>query len=146
MTHAPLFALTEEHQQIRRAIREICDARIAPFAADVDEHARYPQEAHDILVETDFFAPHVPVEYGGVGADALATVVIIEEIATPKKAMSRQPTATFLSLKIRRLTRGVLARTEWIMKPTKAIENAATAMRTQVAENQSTSCPLSSTT
>ncbi|WP_143054935.1 acyl-CoA dehydrogenase family protein, partial [Nocardioides luteus] len=69
----PLFALSEEHQEIRRAIREICDAKIAPAAAAVDEEARYPQEAHDALVETEFFAPHVPEAYGGVGADALAT-------------------------------------------------------------------------
>ncbi|MFE6561444.1 acyl-CoA dehydrogenase family protein, partial [Nocardioides sp. NPDC057767] len=46
----PLFALSEEHQEIRKAIREICDAKIAPAAAAVDEEARYPQEAHDALV------------------------------------------------------------------------------------------------
>ena len=81
MTSPAVFALPEEHQEIRRAIRAICDARIAPSAAVVDEQARYPQEAHDVLVETDFYAAHVPVEYGGAGADALATAVIIEEIA-----------------------------------------------------------------
>ena len=47
----------------------------------VDEEARYPQEAHDALVAADFFAPHVPEEYGGVGADALATCIVIEEVA-----------------------------------------------------------------
>ena len=29
----------------------------------------------------DFHAPHVPEEYGGAGADALATVIVIEEVA-----------------------------------------------------------------
>ncbi len=43
--------------------------------------ARYPQEAHDALVASDFFAPHVPEEYDGVGADALATCIVIEEVA-----------------------------------------------------------------
>ena len=43
--------------------------------------ARYPQEAHDALVASDFHAPHVPEEYGGVGADALATCIVIEEVA-----------------------------------------------------------------
>ncbi|MGZ5372573.1 MAG: acyl-CoA dehydrogenase family protein, partial [Aeromicrobium sp.] len=55
-----LFALTEEHQAIREAVRAVCDAKVAPFAADVDEKARYPQEAHDALVAADFHAPHVP--------------------------------------------------------------------------------------
>lgn len=75
------YALSEEHQAIREAVRAVCDAKVAPFAADVDENARYPQEAHDALVAADFHAPHVPEQYGGAGADALATVIVIEEVA-----------------------------------------------------------------
>ena len=81
MDDYPLYALSEEHQAIREAVRAVCDAKIAPFAAAVDEEARYPQEAHDALVASDFHAPHVPEEYGGAGADALATVLVIEEVA-----------------------------------------------------------------
>jgi alkylation response protein AidB-like acyl-CoA dehydrogenase len=77
----PLYALSEEHQAIREAVRAVCDAKVAPYAADVDENARYPQEAHDALVAADFHAPHVPEAYGGAGADALATVLVIEEVA-----------------------------------------------------------------
>ena len=77
----PMYALSEEHQAIREAVRAVCDAKVAPFAADVDEQARFPQEAHDALVASDFHAPHVPEEYGGAGADALATVLVIEEVA-----------------------------------------------------------------
>ena len=76
-----MFVLSEEHQAIRAAVRAVCDAKIAPFAADVDEFARYPQEAHDALVAADFHAPHVPEQYGGAGADALATALVIEEVA-----------------------------------------------------------------
>src|SRR3954453_16241943 len=78
---APLFALSEEHQAIREAVRAVCDAKVAPFAADVDEHARYPEEAAAALQAADFHAPHVPEEYGGAGADALMTVLVIEEVA-----------------------------------------------------------------
>ena len=77
----PLYALSEEHQAVREAVRALCDAKIAPYAADVDEHSRYPQEAADALLAADFHAPHVPEEYGGAGADALATVLVIEEVA-----------------------------------------------------------------
>ena len=91
MNEYPLFALSEEHVEIRRAIRELCDAKIAPYAASVDEEARYPQEAHAALLETDFYAPHVPEEYGGVGADALATVLVIEEIARADVSASLIP-------------------------------------------------------
>jgi len=87
----PLFALSEEHREIRKAIREIVEAKIAPAAAAVDEEARYPQEAQDALLETGFYAPHIPEEYGGVGADALSTVIIIEEIARADVSASLIP-------------------------------------------------------
>jgi alkylation response protein AidB-like acyl-CoA dehydrogenase len=81
MTDFPLYGLSEEHQAVREAVRALCDAKVAPFAAEVDEEARYPQEAADALLAADFHAPHVPEQYGGAGADALATVIVIEEVA-----------------------------------------------------------------
>ncbi|MAY97345.1 MAG: acyl-CoA dehydrogenase [Nocardioides sp.] len=81
MSDAPIYALSEEHQAIREAVREVCDAKVAPYAALVDEEARYPHEAAAALLASDFHAPHVPEEYGGAGADALATVLVIEEVA-----------------------------------------------------------------
>lgn len=77
----PLFQVNDDHEAIRAAVRDVAEAKIAPFAAAVDEDARYPQEAHDALIASDFFAPHVGEEYGGVGADALATCIVIEEVA-----------------------------------------------------------------
>ena len=77
----PLYAPSEEHRAIRKAVRELCDAKVAPYAAAVDEEARYPREAADALLAADFHAPHVPEQYGGAGADALATVIVIEEVA-----------------------------------------------------------------
>ncbi len=77
----PLYALSEEHQAIREAVRAVCDAKVAPYAAEVDEQARYPREAAEALRAADFHAPHVPEEYGGAGADALATCLVIEEVA-----------------------------------------------------------------
>ena len=81
MSEFPLYALSEEHQAIREAVRAVADAKIAPFAAAVDEEARYPREAAAALLASDFHAPHVPEQYGGAGADALATVLVIEEVA-----------------------------------------------------------------
>ncbi|MQY16082.1 putative acyl-CoA dehydrogenase fadE25 [Streptomyces sp. RB5] len=66
---------------LRDAVRSLAEAKIAPFAAEVDENARFPQEALDALVSNDLHAVHVPEEYGGAGADALAAVIVIEEVA-----------------------------------------------------------------
>src|SRR5262249_31390309 len=66
---------------LRDAVRSLAEAKIAPYAAAVDEEARFPQEALDALVAGDLHAVHVPEEDGGAGADALATVIVIEEVA-----------------------------------------------------------------
>ncbi|GAA0560892.1 acyl-CoA dehydrogenase [Actinomadura livida] len=77
----PAYAPSEEHELLRRTVRELADAKIAPFAAEVDEESRFPQEALDALAANDLHAVHVPESYGGAGADALATVIVIEEVA-----------------------------------------------------------------
>jgi len=86
-----LFRTSEFHEELRAAVQEVVKDKIAPYAAAVDEEARYPQEAHDALVASDFFAPHVPEEYDGVGADALATCIVIEEVARADASASLIP-------------------------------------------------------
>ncbi|MER7024548.1 MULTISPECIES: acyl-CoA dehydrogenase family protein [Streptomyces] len=76
-----LYRPSEEHDMLRESVRALAEAKIAPFAAAVDEEARFPQEALDALVANDLHAVHVPETYGGAGADALATVIVIEEVA-----------------------------------------------------------------
>jgi alkylation response protein AidB-like acyl-CoA dehydrogenase len=76
-----LFRTSEEHEMLRDAVRSLAEAKIAPFAAEVDEQARFPQEARDALEANDLHAIHVPEAYDGSGADALSTVIVIEEVA-----------------------------------------------------------------
>ena len=76
-----LFRLSAEHEAIRAAVRDLCDDKVAPYAAEVDERSEFPQQAYDALRASDFHAPHVPEAYGGAGADALATCIVIEEVA-----------------------------------------------------------------
>ena len=77
----PAFALSAEHEALRESVRALAEEKIAPYAAKVDESAQFPQEAHDALVKADLHAVHIPEEYGGPGADAIATVIVIEEVA-----------------------------------------------------------------
>jgi alkylation response protein AidB-like acyl-CoA dehydrogenase len=77
----PYFALSDDHQELRGAVRVLCADKIAPHAAEVDERSEFPQAAYDALRAGDFHAPHIPEAYGGVGADALATCLVIEEVA-----------------------------------------------------------------
>ncbi|WP_406724471.1 acyl-CoA dehydrogenase family protein [Streptomyces sp. GD-15H] len=81
MSDFDLYRPSEEHDMLRDAVRALAEAKIAPHAAAVDEDARFPREALDALVANDLHAVHVPEQYGGAGADALATVIVIEEVA-----------------------------------------------------------------
>ena len=78
---ADLFVLSEDHRAIREAVREIAEKEIAPHAADCDEQERYPIEAQKALTGAGMQAVHIPEAYGGNGADAVATVIVIEEVA-----------------------------------------------------------------
>lgn len=81
MSDFDLFKTTEEHEELRAAVRAVAEDKIAPHAAEVDEKSAFPQDALKALVATDFHAPHIAEQYDGVGADALATCVVIEEVA-----------------------------------------------------------------
>jgi alkylation response protein AidB-like acyl-CoA dehydrogenase len=87
----PMFALSEEHKAIREAVRAVCDAKVAPEAAAVDESGEFPRAAYDALAGADFAAPHIAEEYGGAGADALATCIVIEEVARADASASLIP-------------------------------------------------------
>ncbi|MFX4272428.1 acyl-CoA dehydrogenase family protein [Propionibacteriaceae bacterium Y1685] len=91
-----MYRPTEEHDAFRAAVREVCDAKVAPNAAAADEEAAFPQASYEALRAADFHAPHIPEEYGGVGADALATVIVIEEVARACASSSLIPSVNKL--------------------------------------------------
>jgi alkylation response protein AidB-like acyl-CoA dehydrogenase len=76
-----LFRTGEDHEELRDAVRTLARDKIAVHAAEVDETESFPRDSFQALVASDFHAPHVPEAYGGVGADALATCIVIEEVA-----------------------------------------------------------------
>ena len=86
-----MYDLPEEHQLLRQTVRELAEAKIAPAAADVDATGRFPAEALDALSGAGLHAAHIPQAHGGEGADALAAVIIIEEVARVCAASSLIP-------------------------------------------------------
>jgi len=73
--------LNEEHEMIRKMAREFAQKEVAPIAAEIDEKARFPMENVRKMGELGFMGLTVSEEYGGAGADTLAYVIAIEEIA-----------------------------------------------------------------
>ncbi|MEN3308647.1 MAG: hypothetical protein V7603_4849 [Micromonosporaceae bacterium] len=91
MSKFDVYRLPEEHEAVREAVRAVCEGKVAPNAAAADETGEFPQASYDALRACDFHAPHIPVEYGGAGADALATAIVIEEVARVCVASSLIP-------------------------------------------------------
>ncbi|TCK20522.1 acyl-CoA dehydrogenase family protein [Pseudonocardia endophytica] len=92
------YRLSDEHEALREAVRDLATKEIAPHAADVDEEGRYPTEARDALTRAGFHAVIIPEEYGGQGADELAGCIVIEEVARACASSSLIPAVNGLGM------------------------------------------------
>ncbi|MBV8690064.1 MAG: acyl-CoA dehydrogenase family protein [Actinobacteria bacterium] len=75
------ITLTDEQREFRAVLRQFCDDKIAPRAAEVDREAKYPWDNYEALKSMDIPALGVPAEYGGAGADNVTQAIMVEELA-----------------------------------------------------------------
>ncbi len=73
--------MTEEHRMLQQAAREFAQKEIAPRAAEYDESGAFPIDNVRKMGALGFMGIEVPEEYGGVGMDALAYALVMEEIS-----------------------------------------------------------------
>mgnify|MGYP001118480996 CR=1 FL=1 len=73
--------LTAEQREVRALARRVAAERIAPAAAAWDRERRFPRELFAELGELGLMGVCVPAEHGGAGADFLAYVLVLEELA-----------------------------------------------------------------
>lgn len=75
------FDLTEEHREIRDAVREFAEKEIAPGVAEREREERFPREVLGGLAKMGILGMMIPEEYGGAGADALSLILSLEELS-----------------------------------------------------------------
>jgi len=75
------FDLPDELREIQRTVRELCQAEVAPHAKTWDQTGEFPWAVVKHLGELGLMGIAVPEAYGGAGLGAMATSVVIEEIA-----------------------------------------------------------------
>ncbi|MEX3712061.1 acyl-CoA dehydrogenase [Cytobacillus horneckiae] len=75
------FQLTEEHEMIRKMVRDFAANEVAPTAAERDEEERFDREIFDKMAELGLTGIPWPEEYGGIGSDYLAYCIAIEELS-----------------------------------------------------------------
>jgi acyl-CoA dehydrogenase len=71
---------SDEHQEIRDAVRQLCSQFPDEYFRQVDEQRAYPEKFVDALMEAGWLAAMIPQEYGGSGLGLTAASVIMEEI------------------------------------------------------------------
>ncbi len=72
--------LGQEHELVRRTVREFAEQRVAPVAEELDREARFPYELVAELGELGLMGMTIPEEYGGAGTDTLSYAIAIEEL------------------------------------------------------------------
>ena len=76
------FDLTDAQKALREKVSELATREIAPHAAAIDREQRFPREAVAHLGKQGALGISVPAAQGGLGLDALAASLVIEELAS----------------------------------------------------------------
>jgi len=71
----------QDYEEFRKAVRKLAEARIQPYAADVDEKKRFPEEALAAFKELQLTTLPFDESIGGQSGDVLAQSICLEEIA-----------------------------------------------------------------
>jgi alkylation response protein AidB-like acyl-CoA dehydrogenase len=75
------FALSPQHLEIRRTVREFAEREIIPVAAEMERRGEFPHEIIRRAAELGLLGVPYPEEVGGTGLDSLAYAITIEELA-----------------------------------------------------------------
>src|ERR1700722_648914 len=80
MPSAMNFDLSDDHELIRRTVREFAEGEVAPVAEELDRTKSFPYEIVAKLGALNLMGIPFPEEYGGGGGDTLAYALAVEEL------------------------------------------------------------------
>ena len=72
--------LSDDHQLLRRTVREFAEGEVAPVAEELDRTHAVPYEIIAKLGALNLMGIPFPEEYGGGGGDTLAYALTVEEL------------------------------------------------------------------
>ena len=75
------FSFSEQHDILRKSVREFCEREVRPHAREWDEEERFPTELVPKLAELGLLGIRIPEAYGGAGMDTTAYALAVEECA-----------------------------------------------------------------
>ncbi len=75
------FKLSEEHEMIRKMVRDFAKNEVGPTAEERDEEERFDRDIFRKMSELGLTGIPWPEEYGGIGSDYLAYCIAVEELS-----------------------------------------------------------------
>jgi short-chain 2-methylacyl-CoA dehydrogenase len=75
------FRLSEEHEALRKTVRDFARSEVAPVIGGYYEREEFPYELVAKMAEMGLFGLPFPEEYGGMGGDGFALCLALEELA-----------------------------------------------------------------
>lgn len=69
-----------EHEEIRAAVRELCQRFPDAYWRELDEEHRYPLDFVGAMTEAGWLAILIPQEYGGAGLGTMEAAIVLEEV------------------------------------------------------------------
>ncbi|PET01937.1 acyl-CoA dehydrogenase [Priestia megaterium] len=75
------FKLSEEHEMIRKMVRDFAKNEVAPTAAQRDEEERFDRGIFKQMADLGLTGIPWPEQYGGIGSDYLAYCIAVEELS-----------------------------------------------------------------
>lgn len=85
--HGQIY-MTEEHEMIRKSIRELASKFPAEYWRKKDENREYPEEFVRELMNGGWMGVNIPVEYGGAGYNVTEASIVLEELSNTDGGLS----------------------------------------------------------
>lgn len=76
-----MYKTTDEHEALRKSIREFAEAEIKPNAFAMDQANEFPDEIVKKMGENGWMGIPYSKEYGGAGLDAISYAIAVEELS-----------------------------------------------------------------
>lgn len=74
--------LTEEHEEIRKAVRKFTEEEVVPIAQELDRNnEEIPEDIIRKMAGLGYFGLIFPPEYDGIGLDYIAMAIVAEELS-----------------------------------------------------------------
>jgi alkylation response protein AidB-like acyl-CoA dehydrogenase len=76
-----MYDILEKLAEFRREVRQFCEEKIAPHAAEIDEKQVFKSEVQALINSRGWWGCLIPKDYGGVGYSQAEYALVVEEVS-----------------------------------------------------------------